>query len=139
MTLDSTHNATRIPPQSGAFELKKGEGLRVTDPDGQQVSDLFAFKLGDLACSLSFGRSIDCASRLTLTTGHHPSCFESLCTAFEGHGVRPEQISTTFNIFMNAKVEPDGAVRTLPPLSKAGDFIELQARMDMVCALTACR
>ncbi len=140
MTLDSTHNATRIPPQSGAsFELKKGEVLRVTDPDGQQVSDLFAFKLGDLACSLFFGRSIDYASRLALTTGHHPSRFGSLCTAFEGHGVRLEQISTTFNIFMNAKVEPDGAVRALPPLSKAGDYIELQAQMDMVCALTACR
>lgn len=181
MTNDHTQTATRIPPQSGAsFELKKGDVLRVSDPQGQQVSDLFAFKLGDLACSLSSGRSIDYASRLALTTGdilysndsrpmftivkdtvgshdflltpcsqemfeilykcteHHPSCFENLCNAFKSHGVRPEQISTTFNIFMNVKVDADGVVRVLPPLSKAGDFIELRAEMDMVCALTAC-
>ena len=31
---------TRIPPQSGAsFEIRKGQVLRVTDPQGQQVSD----------------------------------------------------------------------------------------------------
>ncbi len=181
MTHDHTQPATRIPPQSGtSFELKIGDVLRVSDPHGQQVSDLFAFKLGDLACSLSSGRSIDYASRLALTTGdilysndsrpmftivkdtvgshdflltpcsqemfeilykcteHHPSCFENLCNAFQSYGVRPEQISTTFNIFMNVKVDSDGAVRVLPPLSKAGDCIELRAEMNMVCALTAC-
>ena len=70
--------------------------------------------------------------------GHHPSCFENLCQAFDGHGVRPEQISTTFNIFMNVAVDGEGAVTVKPPLCRAGDYIELRAEMDMVCALTAC-
>lgn len=172
---------TRIPPQSGAsFEIRKGQVLRVTDPQGQQVSDLFAFRLGDLSCSLSSGRTIDYASRIALTTGdvlysndsrpmftlmkdmvrshdflltpcsqemfeilygcteHHPSCFENLCHALEGHGVKPAQITTTFNIFMNVTVDAAAVVRVLPPLSKPGDCLELRAEMDMVCALTAC-
>ena len=172
---------TRIPPQSGAgFRLRKGDVLRVVDPDGEQVSDLFAFRDGDAACSLSSGRTIDYAGKIYLTTGdvlwsnnsrpmftiladdvgrhdflltpcsqemfeilyrhrgHHPSCFENLRNAFEPFGIRPEQISTTFNIFMRVDVAPDGAVAVKPPLSKAGDRIELRAEMDLICALTAC-
>lgn len=60
----------RIQPQSGsAFEIKRGQTLRVIDPDGQQVADLFAFAKADHRVSLSSGRSIDYASRIYLTTG----------------------------------------------------------------------
>ena len=172
---------TRVAPQSGtSFKLRVGDLLRVYDPQGEQVADLFAFRDDDLACSLSSGRSIDYAGKIYLSRGdilyandsremftivadtvgrhdflltpcsqemfeklhhcqgHHPSCFENLCVAFADHGIRPEQISTTFNIFMNVAVEPDGAVRVLPPRSRPGYFIELRAEMDMVCGLTAC-
>ena len=171
----------RIPPQSGtAFRLGKGEVLRITDPLGEQVADLFAFKDGDSACSLSSGRSIDYASKIYLTSGdilysndsqrmftiledkvgrhdflltpcsqemfeilykhhgHHPSCFENLYTSFAKFGIRPEQISTTFNVFMSVVVREDGSVSVEPPTSKAGDFVELRAEMDLVCALTSC-
>lgn len=172
---------SRIAPQSGtSFKLRAGDLLRVYDPLGEQVADLFAFKDGEPACSLSSGRSIDYASKIYLSTGdvlyandsremftiacdtvgrhdflltpcsqemfeklyhcrgHHPSCFENLCCAFEPHGIQPDQISTTFNIFMNVAVDADGAVRVLPPTSRAGDFIELRAEMDLVCGLTSC-
>ena len=60
----------RIAPQSGqAFKLRRGEVLRVVDPCGEQVADLFAFKDGDSSCALSSGRSIDYASKIYLTTG----------------------------------------------------------------------
>ncbi len=61
---------TRIPPRSGtAFVLKAGERLRVTDPEGEQVSDLVAFSEHDLEEHLSSGRSIDYAGRMFLTKG----------------------------------------------------------------------
>lgn len=60
----------RIAPQSGcAFQLERGDILRVSDPFGEQVSDLFAFKDGDASCSLSSGRSIDYAGKIYLSTG----------------------------------------------------------------------
>jgi len=49
--------------------MKRGDVLRVIDPQGEQVSDLFAFRDGDPACSLSSGRSIDYASKIYLSTG----------------------------------------------------------------------
>src|SRR6185503_17047475 len=70
--------------------------------------------------------------------GHHPSCFENLCNSLKEHGISGSQISTTFNIFMNVKVDPKGKVTVDVPISKAGDHIDLRAEMDMVCGLTAC-
>ena len=160
--------------------MRRGDILRVIDPCGEQVSDLFAFEAGNPASALSSGRSIDYASKIYLSSGdvlwsndsrpmftilrddvgrhdflltpcsqemfeilyryqgHHPSCFENLANAFAPFGIAPERIGTTFNIFMRVDVTAQGAVAVLPPLSKAGDMIELRAEMDMICALTAC-
>jgi uncharacterized protein len=61
---------SEIPPRSGvAFELRKGQRLRVIDPQGEQVSDLLAFNRDDLGEVISSGRTLDYASRLFLTTG----------------------------------------------------------------------
>lgn len=61
-----------LPPQTGyAFELLRGQTLRVIDPVGEQVADLMAFSAaaGDREW-LSSGRSIDYANTIYLTTGH---------------------------------------------------------------------
>ena len=59
-----------IAPRSGvAFELRKGERLRVIDPQGEQVADLVAFNRLDVGEAISSGRSIDYASRIYLSTG----------------------------------------------------------------------
>ena len=60
----------RLEPQTGtAFELTKGQQLRVVDLEGEQVADLMAFAADDKAEWLSSGRSIDYANRIYLTTG----------------------------------------------------------------------
>jgi len=176
-----TTNRQRIEPQSGtAFELHRGQLLRVIDPLGEQVADLIAFGLDDRAEWLSSGRSLDYnntifftaghslysnRSRVMLTIardtvgrhdflytpcspetfaiiyghqGHHPSCFANLTRCLSQFGVAPDCIPTTFNIFMNVEVAADGALAVRPPRSKAGDYIELRAEMDLVVGLTSC-
>ena len=60
-----------IKAQTGkAFRLKKGEVLKVTDLEGEQVSDLFCFSEENLTDALSSGRSIDYNETIFLTTGH---------------------------------------------------------------------
>jgi uncharacterized protein len=60
---------TRIRPCSAhAFEIKAGEVLIVTDPQGQQVCDLVAFAKEDPREYLSSGRSIDYAAKIWLST-----------------------------------------------------------------------
>lgn len=60
-----------IAPRSGvAFELARGQRLRVIDPEGEQVADLLAYNRDDVGEALSSGRSLDYASCIYLTTGH---------------------------------------------------------------------
>ncbi|MFA6229762.1 MAG: urea carboxylase-associated family protein [Rhodanobacter sp.] len=59
-----------IAPRSGvAFLLKRGERLKVIDPQGEQVADLVAFNRDDTGEAISSGRSIDYASKIYLSTG----------------------------------------------------------------------
>ncbi len=70
--------------------------------------------------------------------GHHPSCLENLVTSLAPYGLGPDDIPTTFNIFMNVEVGADGALRILPPRSQPGDYIDLRAETDVIIGLTAC-
>lgn len=59
-----------IAPKSGiAFQIRKGDLLKVIDPKGEQVADLVAYNMADLGEAISSGRSLDYASRIFLTTG----------------------------------------------------------------------
>ena len=68
----------------------------------------------------------------------HPSCFANLATSLAPFGIAPDSIPTTFNIFMNVEIDANGALKILPPRSKAGDSILLRAEMDLIVGLTAC-
>lgn len=69
---------------------------------------------------------------------HHPSCFQNLVDGLAPYGIAPDQIPTTFNVFMNVAVADNGALTIAPPRSKAGDFIDLSAEMDLIVGVTAC-
>ncbi|MFC6616931.1 DUF1989 domain-containing protein [Deinococcus radiophilus] len=58
--------------------------------------------------------------------------------AFEPFGIQPDQIPTTLNIFMNVLVDQQGRVNIGPPISQAGQRLELRAEMDLIVGLTAC-
>ena len=82
--------------------------------------------------------SAEMFARLYGARGHHPSCFENLTTSLAPYGIEPDDIPTTFNIFMNVEIDPGGTLHILPPRSRAGDAIELRAEMDLLVGLTAC-
>ena len=175
--LDNRH----LAPQTGtALSLRRGQILRIIDPEGEQVSDLMVFSRQDQDEWLSSGRSIDYANTIYLTAGHvlysnrsnpmltivkdtvgrhdflltpcspetfkiiyhhqghHPSCLENLVMNLAKFGVTPDRIPTTFNIFMNVMISPNGELTIAPPLSKAGDTIEFRAEMDLIVGITAC-
>jgi len=171
----------RLAPQTGtAFLLSRGDILRVTDPEGEQVADLVAFSRDRRAAWLSSGRTFDYNNTVYLTTGHvlysnrsapmltivedtvgrhdflytpcsaetfailyaetghHPSCLENLATSLRPYGFTADDVPTTFNVFMNVEIAPDGALTIRPPRSRRGDYIELRAEADLVIGLTAC-
>ena len=71
MTASPPLETRRLAPQTGcALVLRAGQHLRITDPLGEQVSDLVSFSLEDRAEWLSSGRTIDYANTIYLTKGH---------------------------------------------------------------------
>jgi len=72
------------------------------------------------------------------TTEPHPNCLDNLAAALGPHGIRSSQIPTPFNIFMNVAITAEGRVVVHPPLSRAGDFIDLHSEMDLIVAVSAC-
>jgi uncharacterized protein len=72
-------------------------------------------------------------------TDPHRGCFGNLAAALSPYGVSEDAIPVAFNCFMNVPVNSDtGKITVEPPLSKAGDAIIFEARMDLIIGLTAC-
>lgn len=171
----------KIEKQSGkAFTLKKGQRLKVTDPMGEQVSDMVLFNANDIREKLSSGKTMDFEESILITKGnylwsnrsrkmmniledtngrndfllapcspetfhimynnpdYHPSCFENLYTSLAPYDIKPDDVPTAFNIFMNVQFGQDGKLSVDPPLSKAGDYVLFEAEIDLIVALTAC-
>ena len=60
-----------IDPQSGvAFTIRAGQLLKIVDPRGKQVCDLFCYNADDKRECLSVARSIDYADSILLSTGN---------------------------------------------------------------------
>lgn len=82
------------------------------------------------------------AETFKIIYGHthpHIGCFGNLCNALKAYDIKPDEIGTSFNIFMHVTVDGDtGKVAVLPPKSKAGDYVIIQADMDLIVGLTAC-
>lgn len=69
---------------------------------------------------------------------YHPSCFENLYVNLQSFGIQKDDIPTAFNIFMNVQWDEKGRLSVEPPLSKAGDYLVVEAQMDLIVGLTAC-
>jgi uncharacterized protein YcgI (DUF1989 family) len=82
------------------------------------------------------------AEMFRIIYGHdelHRGCFGNLSAALKEYGITPDNIPTCFNIFMNVPVDNvTGKVSVLPPKSKAGEYIILRAKMDLIVGMTAC-
>lgn len=68
----------------------------------------------------------------------HPNCLANLASGMAGFGMGPDEIGSSFNIFMNVWVGFEGEVHIDPPTSRPGDHVSLRAQMDLHVGLTAC-
>ena len=71
-------------------------------------------------------------------TEEHPNCLDNLVTNLKDYGIQASQITTPFNVFMNIEITREGEISIQSPKSKAGDYIDLRAEMDMIVAVSAC-
>lgn len=75
MSLSSQHVTEslrcHLAPQTGTgFRVSRGTLVKISDPQGEQVSDFMSFASDDTREWLSSGRTIDYANTIYVTTGH---------------------------------------------------------------------
>ncbi|WP_211175667.1 urea carboxylase-associated family protein [Paenibacillus sp. SZ31] len=68
----------------------------------------------------------------------HASCYHNLNTALEPFGILPPDQHYPFNLFMKSVVDSQGKIDVVAPDSRAGDYIEMEALMDLTIGLSAC-
>jgi uncharacterized protein YcgI (DUF1989 family) len=68
----------------------------------------------------------------------HHGCEGNLLNAFSDLGISLRSLPTTFNLFMNVIIDPEGKLTVAPPTSRSGDFIVIEAMEDLLVAITAC-
>lgn len=169
-----------IPAKEGkAFKIQKGQTIRITDIEGEQVADLVAYRINDATERLDTGVTMDAIRTIALHAGHilysnqyrpmftvitdlvgrhdftssacrpemyeflynksnHANCHHNLAEALAPFGLAKPDQYYTFNIFMNTVIDANGQISVKRPLSRAGDYIELRAEMDVIAAISAC-
>ncbi len=64
-------------------------------------------------------------------------CWENLSSVLEPWGIDPMDIPSPFNIFQTIEIDTkSGKMVNLPTNTKPGDYVELKAEMDCLCAIT---
>jgi uncharacterized protein YcgI (DUF1989 family) len=84
------------------------------------------------------GRCSPAIYRLRDNIEGHPSCQENLAEALAPYGLAAHEVPDVFNMFMNAGINDKGLIYINPPTSKKGDYMDLRAEMDILCAISAC-
>jgi uncharacterized protein YcgI (DUF1989 family) len=67
-----------------------------------------------------------------------PNCRDNLTMAIAEFGLGPEDVHDPLNIFMMTGLNDQGRLFYEPPRAKCGDYMELYADMDCLCAVSAC-
>ena len=71
-------------------------------------------------------------------TEYHDNCTDNLAAAMYELGLSAPGTPSPFNIFMNIPWTEEGELSFDPPASKPGDYLLLEAQMDLVVAFSAC-
>lgn len=71
-------------------------------------------------------------------TPEHNSCRSNLSVLLADHGYTIDDVPDPFNVFMNTRIYEGRRTVTEVPISGAGDFVILEAMMDICVAVSAC-
>lgn len=66
------------------------------------------------------------------------NCRDNLTHALRPWGIPEHDLPGCFTPFMNVLHRPDGSADIAEPTSKAGDYIDMRAEMDLLVAISAC-
>ena len=76
--------------------------------------------------------------RLLGCKDYHDNCTDNLFAGLQELGLRPPEVPSPLNLFMNIPVKDGKVLEFCPPVSRPGDRVALVAEMDCIVAFSAC-
>ena len=70
--------------------------------------------------------------------GYHDNCSDNLRSALRVMNLSVTAIPSPLNLFMNVPWTTDGRLTFERPASQAGQYVSLQAEMDLIIVLSTC-
>ena len=67
-----------------------------------------------------------------------PNCRDNFLRALSRHGLGKKDIVANINFFMYVPIGADAKMAIVDGLSKAGDYVDLEAKMDVLAVLSNC-
>ncbi len=70
--------------------------------------------------------------------GPRDGCLENLAMALVPYNIEKAYVPNPFNIFMHTHIDEEYKTSIKKPLSKKGDYIDLESQMDCLVAISSC-
>jgi uncharacterized protein YcgI (DUF1989 family) len=70
--------------------------------------------------------------------GYHDNCSDNMRLAMQAIQIAPPEVPQPLNLWMNIPVDAQMQISWEPPVSKAGDYVDLRAEMDCIVVMSAC-
>ncbi len=71
-------------------------------------------------------------------TEYHDNCTDNLFAGMALIGLKPPEVPSPLNLWMNIPINGDGSIEWKEPVSKPGDHVVLRAEIDCIVAMSAC-
>jgi len=76
--------------------------------------------------------------RLLGVGAEHPNCAQNFRGALQKLGLARSVVPAPLNLFMNVPWSPDGGLALLPAVAQPGDYVTLEALVDVIVVVSVC-
>ncbi|MCF1483625.1 MULTISPECIES: urea amidolyase associated protein UAAP2 [Rhizobium/Agrobacterium group] len=113
-------------------------GTKIISNDGRVMLTMTADSCGRHDTSAG---ACSCESN-TVRFGHNTkylhACRDNFVLEVAKHGMSKRDVVANINFFMNVPIEPSGQMTIVDGISAPGDYVELQAEMDVLLVISNC-
>ena len=137
------YNATNPSERYNAADTMKINGSLFIEKGTKLYSDMgnVLFSVIDDTCGRHDTIGGCCSresNRVRYGVQQGPNCRDNFLRALARHGLGKKDIVANINFFMYVPIGADGKMAIVDGLSKPGDYVDLQAEMDVLAVLSNC-
>jgi len=113
-------------------------GTRLISSEGNVMLTVVADTCGRHDTSAGACSCESSTVRFGHATRYLHACRENFLLEVGRYGMTKRDIVPNINFFMNVPIEPSGKLAIVDGVSRPGDYVELEAEMDVLCVISNC-